>query len=333
MTSLFSREVLEKFSIVDWAYTEELSPRSFQQFEKWVERGDHGSLGYLADHRKEKRSSLLEVFPEAKSALVFLFSYHSQKLAADSFYQSEQSNGLKLASYVTGFKGQDYHFVIADYLNELGAIMTKTYQGLEYKLSLDIHPVLERDLAFRTGLGWFGKNSMLISKNHGSFVMIGSLILNQKLAIEPRALETDHCGQCRACIDACPTEAIDGETRTLVAEKCISTWTIEHFKEGPKAPAGMEKAAGEIFGCDICQDVCPWNHRPVRQGLLAQSDKDFKQANDFLLKEILVPQKEQLLVSLKDTSNSGFAKKFKKTPLGRTGRRGLLKNIQFWKKP
>lgn len=328
---LFPKQLLEKFSIVDWGYTEELEPQSYQHFEKWVSEGHHGELGYLADHRKEKRESLHEVYPEAKSAVVFLFSYHPQKLAAENFYQSKESNSLKVASYVTGFKGKDYHYVIGDYLNELGNHLKSHDSALDFKLSLDIHPVLERDLAFRTGLGWFGKNSMLISREHGSFLMIGSLILNKELELETRVVETDHCGQCRACIDACPTEAIDIHTRTLVADKCISTWTIELFKEGPKPPVGMEKASGEIFGCDICQDVCPWNQRPVREGLEPQDLEVFKRDNELLLKNFLSPSQDQVIEELERASNTGFAKRYKETPLGRTGRRGLLKNIKFWK--
>lgn len=332
-TALFSNEQLSKFNIVDWGYTEELEPKSFKHFSDWTDRGDHGILSYLNDHRKEKRRSLKEVYPQAKSAIVFLFSYHAQKLASENFYKSDESNGLKVASYVTGFKGRDYHFEIADYLNELGDSLKDKIPGLNVELSLDIHPVLERDLAYRAGLGWFGKNSMLISRKHGSFVMIGSLILNQKLELNTSALETDHCGQCRACIDACPTDAIDGETRTLIADKCISTWTIELFKEGPEAPKGMSDAKGEIFGCDICQDVCPWNHRPVRAGLAPYDSEAYKQENKLLMSSFLRPKLDEVIHNLEKDSNRGFSKAFKETPLGRTGKKGLLKNLYFWKKP
>jgi epoxyqueuosine reductase len=330
---LFKPQLLTHHKVVDWGYTEELEPYSYDNLQAWVEKGEHGSLGYLADHRMQVRSSLKNIFPECESALVFLFSYHQEKLALEEFYKGPDSHGIKLASYVLGFEGKDYHVKVRESLEELAAKLSDGYDDLKWRLSLDIQPVLERDLAHRAGLGWFGKNSMLISKDKGSFFIIGSLLLNKKLEVPKRPIETDHCGQCRACVDACPTQAIDGDGRTLTAEKCISTWTIEHFKEGPDAPVGMEKASGEVFGCDICQDVCPWNHRPVRLGLEAQDTKIFEKNNSLLIEEILKKNLTELSADLEEVSNRGFVKKFLKTPLERTGRRGLLKNLYFWKKP
>ncbi len=328
---LFPEKLLKSFQIVQWGYTEELNPKSFEYYQDWVASGDHGSLKYLSDHRKEARKSLKEVFPECQSAVVFLFSYAPQKLAADNFYQSEESNGLKMASYVTAFGGRDYHNLLGERLNQLGEHLSQNYQDLRWRLSLDIQPVLERDLAYRAGLGWFGKNSMMINRHHGSFLMIGSLLLNQKLSAPTLNQETDHCGQCRACIEACPTDALIEESRTLIAEKCISTFTIEHFKE-VEAPEGMEKASGEIFGCDICQDVCPWNKRPIRLGLDGQEESDFKKENEVFLKNFLSPSLDEVIEKVEAMSGKGFTREFKDTPLGRTGKRGFLKNLKFWKK-
>lgn len=331
MMESLSISFLQKFGIVDWGYTEELNPRSFHQFESWIGAGHHGSLKYLSDHRKSARESLINVMPECQSSLVFLFGYHDKKLALESFYQSKESNGLKMASYVFGFKGSDYHLIIADHLKAIGEEIKKSYPDLEFRLSLDIQPVLERDLAFRSGLGWVGKNSMLINKENGSFLMIGSLLLNRKLPLISRNVDTDHCGQCTACIDSCPTDAIDGEKRTLIAEKCISTFTIEHFKE-VDPPQKMEEGSGEIFGCDICQDVCPWNKRPIRLGLQPQEKSIFLQENKKIIDEFLRADPQEIERNLEEISGRAFAKKFKETPLERTGKRGLLKNIKFWRK-
>lgn len=329
--SLFSDELLSFHKIVDWGYTEELSPRSYDRLERWVEKGEHGTLGYLADHRLDARKSLQEVFPDTQSSLVFLFSYHREKLALENFYQGPVSNGLKIASYVLGFEGKDYHLLVRESLEKLAEKLSEKIPDLKWRLSLDIQPVLERDLAHRAGLGWFGKNSMLISKDKGSFFIIGSLLLNKKLELPKRAVETDHCGQCRACVEACPTQAINEETRTLTAEKCIATWTIEHFKEGPSAPRGMENASGEIFGCDICQDVCPWNQRPVRMGLAPV--EGLEKSNALIFDQFLKKTPIEVIENLESHSSRGFVREFKNTPLERTGKRGLLKNLQFWKKP
>lgn len=317
--------------IVDWGYTEELMPRSFGHFDSWVKRGDHGSLNYLSDYRKEKRESLEHIFPEAKSALVFLFSYHQSRNDLAEFYKSKKSNGLKVASYVLGFSGKDYHEVVREKLLNISEALKKEKPELMTKLSLDIQPVLERDLAYRSGLGWFGKNSMLISKGQGSFFIIGSLILNQKLELPKRDLEADHCGQCRACIDACPTIAIDEKSRTIIADKCISTYTIELFKDNSPPPKGMENANGEIFGCDICQDVCPWNKRIDRLGLFPGDFTKLEGAEGPVL-SLLQDKAEVALKNLENYSGRGFVRAFKGTPLERTGKVGLIKNLKFWLK-
>lgn len=329
MNDFFSTLDLEALQIVDWGYTEELQPKSFERYEEWVQKDWHGSLKYLSDHRKDVRSSLSNVMEDCQSALVFLFSYHPSKMTLDSFYQSEESNGLKVAGYCFGFEGKDYHLEIGERLKKIGDHLIEKNPDLRWRLSLDIQPVLERDLAYRAGLGWVGKNSMMINRHHGSFLMIGSLLLSEKLPLISRLPETDHCGQCRACADSCPTDAIDVESRTLVAEKCISTFTIEHFKEVP-APIGMEKSSGEIFGCDICQDVCPWNKRPVRLGLEAVDSTEFKKAHQKIFDTFLSTDIKDVVKKVEGYSVKGFEREFKETPLGRTGKKGILKNLKFW---
>ena len=211
---MFDSHLLKDLGIVDWGYTEEMSAKSFDRYADWVDKKNHGPLGYLADHRKDLRKSLQSVRSDCKSAVVFLFDYHSTRRALEAIYQRDDYNDLKVASYSLAFNDGDYHLDLTQKLDVLGNFLVNNNTGLEYSFSLDVHPVLERDLAFRAGLGWFGKNSMMISKDNGSFFLIGSLILNQKLDIEKRSVEVDHCGECRACVDACPTDAIDGESRT-----------------------------------------------------------------------------------------------------------------------
>jgi epoxyqueuosine reductase len=322
---VFSPILFKDLGIVDWGYTEEPRPLSFDHYEKWVERDGHGPLHYLADERKNKRADIRSFFPEFQSSLVFLFSYADQKASLDHFYKNDpDSNGLKMASYALGFEGEDYHFKLRDKLLFLSEKIKEIYPDCHFSHSLDIQPVLERDLAVRAGLGWFGKNSMFISRKKGSFLMIGSLFLSQKLTLDSRPMETDHCGSCTRCIDLCPTLAIDPETRTLDSKKCISTYTIELFKDDKVAPEGMEKAGGEIFGCDICQDVCPWNKKA-----LSNPEKSLPPSSlmNFFLKRPI----DFIISDLEKMSNREFRRVFKGSALERTGRRSLLKNIQFWK--
>ncbi len=321
---------LKELGVVDWSYTVDLGPVTFDGLNEWVNRKDHGVLSYLSDHRKDARKSLKSVYEDCESALIFLFSYHPQKLALEEVYRDPNWNGLKFGSYVLGFKGVDYHFEVKERLTKIAEQLKLDYPDLEYRFALDVHPVLERDLAYRSGLGWFGKNSMMISKEHGSYTILGTLLLNQKLDLNSSQMEVDHCGQCRACIEACPTDAISEETRTIVANKCISTFTIEMFKEGVP-PAGMEKSNGEFFGCDICQEVCPWNKRPVRLNkVTAQESDQFLEDNKMIINDFLKTPLNQIKDNLESMSNNQFAKKYKSTPLGRTGRLGILKNIKFW---
>lgn len=324
---MFSKDLLQELGVIDWGYTEELVPRSFDRYKKWSLSDHAGSLHYLQDHRRDLRSHLKFIKDDVQSALVFLFDYHGARQELEEIYQDEDHNGLKIASYAVGFGDTDYHRELAQRLDQLGGEVAKNHQ-LTYKISLDIQPVLERDLAHRAGLGWFGKNSMLISKDHGSFFLIGSLLLSQKLHVNPKEVSTDHCGQCSACIDACPTKAIEPETRTLIANQCISTYTIEMFKDdSSQIPGGFDEAEGEFFGCDICQDVCPWNERKTRLGLV---EKSIQLKESRLVRFFLLSSLKDLFKELAEWSNNKFRKEFSDTSLGRTGRVGVMKNIRFW---
>ena len=297
-----SKEFLNSIQVIDWSYTEKDRAISFDKFESWLKKGHHKPLEYLGGERGDKRKSVSSFYSHFQSALVFLFDYRS------SAKRNQESGDHQFAAYTKGFDGQDYHYWIKEKLD----LIANKLNFENYQLSIDMHPVLERDLAYRSGLGWFGKNSMLINKKHGSFFLIASLLLPKKLSLQEKiVLETDHCGTCTRCIDTCPTEAI-ASNRTIISEKCISTFTIEMFKEA-KPPKGYPSERGEIFGCDICQDVCPWNRRPL---LNATSDQE-------------VPfEKTFSQVDLELMSNREFRRVFKGTSLERTGRVGLLKNIK-----
>lgn len=323
-------EWLKELDVLDFGYTEESIPQSTHQFNTWIENEKHGPLAYLTGERQEKRQDIKNHWPEFQSALVCLFSYHSVHSELNELTKSHPDwNGLKVASYTLGFQGLDYHDFLKIKLVAIGERLKAEYQ-LEYKLTLDVHPVLERDLAYRSGLGWFGKNSMMINTQHGSFLIIGSLLLSKKLPISLEVADTDHCGQCNMCVEACPTNAIDAATRTIIAKDCISTFTIEQFKLDTEPTPKMDLTSGFIFGCDICQDVCPWNKRldrlENREAVIWTQDQK-KILNFFMLKPV-----QEVYGQLDKMSNGEYAKYFEKTSFSRSGKRGLLKNLKLYLK-
>lgn len=310
---------------------------SFPSYSQWVDQGLHRPLLYLSDERKDKRQDLKNVFPEFQSAMIFLFSYANFKKSLQQYYTDpsrKRKNLLKMAGFALAFQGKDYHYELKTNLQIIGQKIEDVYPGIKNFCSLDVHPVLERDMAFRSGLGWFGKNSMLISRQHGSYFMLGSLLLSQKLPLPfPRYQETDHCGVCTQCIDACPTQAIDGNNRTLIAEKCISTFTIEIFKDNVLPPPGYTDGQGEIFGCDICQDVCPWNKKVMRtlqkrdDGMTSNQMDEHSPALVLIRKFFFERDLKEVIEELKSLSNRKFRQLFQGTSLERTGRKGILKNL------
>lgn len=323
-------EWLKTFDVVDFGYTEESKPQTVEGYNLWVDKGLHGPLHYLEGERQDKRQDLKNHWSEFQSSLVFLFSYHPTHFELMELTKNNPNwNGLKVASYTLGFEGGDYHNLLRTKLEGIGERL-KAQHDLEYKLTLDTHPVLERDLAMRAGLGWFGKNSMLINRHEGSFFIIGSLLLNKKLDLALKPVETDHCGQCTKCIEACPTEAIDPLTRTITAKDCISTFTIEQFKIDSVPSEKMDLTSGAIFGCDICQDVCPWNKRVDRQQnfpRLVWTEAQKKVLDFFMLRPVNEVHQE-----LEKMSGGEFERLFDKTSFSRSGKRGLLKNLRLYVK-
>jgi len=214
-------------------------------FDEWLEHGHAGEMDYMARTSEKRRDSRLP-YPTAKSAIVVGLDYGGREPSGP------------VARYA---RGDDYHDVLLERLRLLHTrvdeIVGRSVAGKAY---VDTGPILERDLARRAGLGWFGKNTMLINPKRGSFFFLGELLLDLDLeADEPFA--SDRCGSCRACIEACPTGAIVQE-RVLDSNRCISYLTIELKGE---IPAEWHDAIGEmIYGCDVCQDVCPWNVRFAR---------------------------------------------------------------------
>lgn len=218
----------------------------FARYQTWVDRGMAGKMGYLTDRRAEVRSDPRNLLASAQSILCLGKLYHTGHPLS-----TERPGQPWISRYAWG---RDYHEVLREGMQTVVERM-KSFADFEYKLCVDTAPLLERSYARAAGLGWIGKNTCLINQEQGSWFFLGEILIS--IALEPDEPPPDRCGTCRRCIEACPTDAIvNGE---IDARACISYLTIE--LKGP-IPQELRPAIGaQVFGCDICQDVCPWNHR------------------------------------------------------------------------
>lgn len=263
----------------------------------WLSEGRHGTMAWM-ERWSDKRVDPRRLVEGCRSIVSVGLLYHRP---AD---RAPQPRGMEVATYAWG---EDYHRVLKDKLYALlarGRAMDPDFDGRAFT---DSGPVMERYWAERAGLGWRGKNTLLLNKRLGSFLFLGELLVRAEL--EPDAAGVDHCGTCTRCIDACPTDAIV-EPYALDARRCISYWTIEH--RGVLSPE-QEEAVGEwLFGCDVCQDVCPWNR-----------DASETREPSFLARESRWPADIDGLLTMDEEE---FADRFADSAIERTRRRGLVRN-------
>lgn len=285
-------------------------PPHWQVYQDWLAAGRHGEMAYLSSERaRQRRADPQQIMPECRSILVLGAPYyppHSFELAETDALPPILRG--RVAAYAWG---EDYHQVFAARLRLLVAfIESQTGALVLHRGYSDTGPLLERDLAQRAGLGWIGKNTCLIHPAQGSYFLLAEILLN--LDLEPDSPFThDRCGSCTRCLEACPTACILPD-RTIDARRCISYLTIE-LKTA--IPLDLRSQIGDwIFGCDLCQQVCPWNRRFAT----ATGDPAF-----FPLPEVLHPN---LLTELSMTAEQ-FNRKFKGSPVKRTKRRGYLRNV------
>jgi epoxyqueuosine reductase len=278
-------------------FLEEEAPR----LEKWLNAKMHGEMGYMANHF-DKRLDPTKLVDGAKSVITVLLNYFPEETQKDP-------TAPKISKYAYG---NDYHHVIKGKLKELVDFINQEIGEVDGRAFVDSAPVMDKAWAAKSGLGWVGKNSNLIHPKNGSFFFIGELILD--LELEPDQPIRDHCGTCTACIDACPTEAIVAPY-VVDGSKCISYLTIE-LKEA--IPTSMKGQLDDwAFGCDVCQDVCPWNRfsKP-------HSEPQFN------------PHPEMLDMTKKDweeLTEDVFKKVFQKSAVKRTKFSGLKRNVEFLK--
>ena len=269
------------------------------ELDRWLAAGHAGSMAYLgrqADQRKEPAG----ILPGARVAVVTLTGYFHGSTV------SRRDGAPRVAQYAWS---HDYHRILAARLDRLAAAVTELVPGARTRCYVDAGPVPERELAQRAGLGWIGKNMMLIHPRQGSFTFIGTVLTDAEL--QPDApFDTDRCGSCSRCLDACPTQAFV-EPHLMDARRCISYLTIEH--RGEFADAERRLVSDWLFGCDICQDVCPWNVTFAR----ATADPE------------LAPQSEAMAPDLDDLTTVGpaqFARRFRDTAFVRPGPAGMRRN-------
>ena len=276
----------------------------------WLERGYHGEMAYLSGRRGELRSDARSLLPSARSVICVGMVYNTPDPYSTEFESGEEGWVSRYAW------GEDYHGVMKNRLHELADWIRGEYgSGVKCKVCVDTSPLLERAYARSAGLGWIGKNSCLIDERIGSWFFLGEILTS--LELEPDDNAADRCGTCRRCIDACPTDAFvevepdAGPAYALDSRRCISYWTIE--LRGPIPSEHRAEVGAHLFGCDICQDVCPWNS-PRRAA--TSSEPSFEPLN-------AAPR----LAEIADLSEEEFNARFANSPIERSRYAGFLRNV------
>ena len=276
-------------------FLEEEAPR----LEQWLRQNHHGQMAYMEQHF-DKRLNPTKLVPGAKSVVSLLLNYHTDQTQADP-------SAPKISSYAYG---TDYHFVIKEKLKKLMEYIHRDIGEVAGRVFVDSAPVMDKAWAAKSGLGWIGKNTNLISKKVGSFFFIAELILDLELVYDTPT--TDHCGSCTACIDACPTEALI-QPYQIDGSKCISYLTIELKEAMPEDFKG--KMDNWAFGCDVCQTVCPWNRFAT-----PHKEPQFDPHPDLL---------QMSKGDWEEMTEEVFTTVFKNSAVQRTKFEGLKRNINF----
>jgi epoxyqueuosine reductase len=270
-----------------------------QEFVAWLERGDHADMAWM-EKRLDARLDPRRLFPGARSAICVALAYWPSP--------GSQPPGNTVWPHVARYaRGVDYHEVMERRLQELGERVERAFPGVDWRTWVDTGPILERELAARAGLGAVGKNTLLLRRDLGSWFLLGEILLSLDLA--PDEPIADLCGSCTACLDACPTGALP-EPYRLDSRRCISYWTIEH--RGTMPAAAREWMDGWVFGCDVCQEVCPWN------GVTTPATDP--------LADPPVERRTLSLTDLLTISRDDYVERLRRSPLKRAKRVGLQRN-------
>ena len=270
-----------------------------ERFKLWLEKDFHGEMRWL-EREPEKRADPKLIFPEAQSIIVVALNYFTPHE-----HEENETRG-KVSRYAWG---DDYHDVLKEKLRELLAFIKSENAAAEGKICVDTAPIMDKAWAVRAGLGWLGKHSNLITKEYGSWVFIGEILLNLELEYETETI-ADHCGTCTACLDACPTSAIVAPF-VVDSRACLSYATIE-LRSPEFTPEIKDNLNGWLYGCDICQDVCPWNRFEKPTGETRFEPREKNVSAD--LEELLSLSAEK------------YAERFRRSAMKRTKLGGLQRN-------
>jgi epoxyqueuosine reductase len=273
-----------------------------RKLESWLSKGYHGEMQWM-ENNFDLRIDPTKLVPGAKTVISLSYNYFNPV--------AQEQESPKISMYALG---EDYHKVVKKKLKQLFHFIKEKVGNIEGRMFVDSAPIMERDWAVYGGLGWAGKHTLLLNPKAGSYFFLAEIILD--LDLEADAPMKDHCGTCTRCIDACPTEAISPEGYVLDGSKCISYLTIELKNEIPDEFIG--KMEGWAFGCDICQDVCPWNRFSKRH-----EEPSFEPNQEI---------KSWKKTEWEEITEEIFDRVFSKTPVKRTGFKGIKRNLDFIKK-
>ncbi len=305
-TAHYTRLIKEQAIRLGFSYTgiskAEPLEKEARQLEAWLNKGMHGKMSYMANHFDNRTNPALLV-PGAKSVISLMYNYYTEKKQLDA-------SAPKISMYAFG---EDYHKVVKKKLKQLLKFIQQNIGEVNGRAFVDSAPVLEKAWAVKSGIGWMGKNTNIIHPKSGSFFFLAELILD--LELEYDGPIKDYCGSCTACIDACPTDAIVNPY-VVDGSKCISYFTIELKDE--VIPSEMKgKFENWAFGCDICQEVCPWNRFSTQH-----KEPEFEPSEKML---------DMTKREWEEITEDVFEKLFKHSPLKRTKFKGLKRNIGFLK--
>jgi epoxyqueuosine reductase len=277
--------------------------KGYERFEHWLSLGYGGTMDYLSNRRQAYRHPN-SVLDGVQSIVMFAISY---KKPVNSNSLPNQFG--RVASYAVA--PQDYHDTIHERLKTIQAAIHEYFPAVQTRGVVDTAPLLEREYAQLAGLGWVGKNTLLLNRELGSYFFLAALLVDVKIPTDD-PFATDHCGSCTACLEACPTKAFPSPY-VLDASRCISYLTIEHRST---IPVDLQEQMGDwLFGCDICQQVCPWNRKPV-----PTEDMEFQTTMEHMGLDLL---------DLLSMSQEEFRKQFRRTPMWRVKHRGMLRNAMI----
>lgn len=278
--------------------------QEISHYQDWIDKNYNASMTWM-ERNIDKRQNIDKILENAKSVIVLAYNYYNDFDYPDNNSLASENLG-KISRYAWG---DDYHKIILEKLDRVSQFIQSLDKNSQSKCYVDTGPILERQWAVKSGIGWQGKNGMLITRDYGSYIFLGIIITTTELEPNPRI--KDYCGNCTKCIDACPTGAIIKE-KLIDSNKCISYWTIE-AKAHKEIPENISKRLNNwVFGCDICQEVCPWNkfRKDSRDNYFKPRFKTVLSKKDFLT-----------------MSEEDFRIKFKNSPIKRSKLNGLRRNF------